>query len=232
MIGIYKIENIINGHVYIGQSVNIQSRWAVHRSTAYNPNMPLYDSKLYKAIRKYGLKNFIFSVECEIKKEDYSIQYLNNLEKEFIEKYNSYQNGYNATPGGEFGVPQKGEINGNSKLVASDVYNIREMYAAKIPHREAFELYKNKISYSGFTKIWVGNNWKHIHMDVYSDENKLFHKTEAKKLNRNKVHNSKLTEIEVAEVQKKRKQGHRISEVYKDYKDKITMSGFENIWYK
>ena len=29
-IGIYKIENKINGHVYIGQSQNIFKRWSVH----------------------------------------------------------------------------------------------------------------------------------------------------------------------------------------------------------
>ena len=31
MIGIYKIENLINGKVYIGQSVDIKERWASHK---------------------------------------------------------------------------------------------------------------------------------------------------------------------------------------------------------
>nr|DAH19257.1 MAG TPA: intron associated endonuclease [Bacteriophage sp.]DAT87476.1 MAG TPA: intron associated endonuclease [Caudoviricetes sp.] len=30
MIGIYKIENLINGKVYIGQSVHIERRWQEH----------------------------------------------------------------------------------------------------------------------------------------------------------------------------------------------------------
>ena len=31
MIGIYKIENKVNGKVYIGQSVNIKKRWKQHK---------------------------------------------------------------------------------------------------------------------------------------------------------------------------------------------------------
>ena len=30
MIGIYKIENLINGKVYIGQSIHIERRWQEH----------------------------------------------------------------------------------------------------------------------------------------------------------------------------------------------------------
>ena len=30
MIGIYKIENKVNGKIYIGQSVNIENRWKQH----------------------------------------------------------------------------------------------------------------------------------------------------------------------------------------------------------
>lgn len=55
--GIYKIENIVNGKVYIGQSVDIEARWAVHKSTALKSQQPLY-----RAMRKYGLDNFVFSV--------------------------------------------------------------------------------------------------------------------------------------------------------------------------
>ena len=30
MIGIYKIENLINGKIYIGQSIEIENRWKKH----------------------------------------------------------------------------------------------------------------------------------------------------------------------------------------------------------
>jgi group I intron endonuclease len=55
--GIYKIENLVNGKIYIGQSVDIEARWAAHRSTSLKSQQPLY-----RAIRKYGLDNFAFSI--------------------------------------------------------------------------------------------------------------------------------------------------------------------------
>lgn len=96
MIGIYKIENLINHHCYIGQSVNISKRWRSHKVAAYNTNDSRYEYPIYKAIRKYGLSNFSFEVLEECSKEK-----LNEREIYWIEYYNSWQNGYNQTPGGD-----------------------------------------------------------------------------------------------------------------------------------
>ena len=38
MIGIYKIQNLINGKIYIGQSVHIKARFNAHKSEARNGN--------------------------------------------------------------------------------------------------------------------------------------------------------------------------------------------------
>ena len=76
--GIYLIENLINNKKYIGQSKNILARWCGHRCDSKTKNLPLY-----KAMRKYGLENFKFSIveECSISelaaKEDYWINYYN-----------------------------------------------------------------------------------------------------------------------------------------------------------
>ena len=35
-IGIYKITNILNGKIYIGQSVDIEKRWSTHRAELKN----------------------------------------------------------------------------------------------------------------------------------------------------------------------------------------------------
>lgn len=90
MIGIYKIKNLINGKCYIGQSKNIESRWADHKAAIYNDRQPTYNYPLYKAIRKYGLTNFSFEVI-----EECSVEDLNTREIFWIEYYNSYNNGYN-----------------------------------------------------------------------------------------------------------------------------------------
>ena len=62
MCGIYKITNTINGKVYIGQSQNIAERWRAHRSRAFSEDGKNERNLLYRAIRKYGLEIFEFSV--------------------------------------------------------------------------------------------------------------------------------------------------------------------------
>lgn len=92
MIGIYKITNKINNHCYIGQSMNIFYRWVKHMQNYQKGDRGCI---LYLAIEKYGIENFTFEIleECEEKELD---------EKElfYIEKFNTYQEGYNATIGG------------------------------------------------------------------------------------------------------------------------------------
>lgn len=94
MIGIYKITNLTNNKVYIGQSRNIQQRFATHRSRAFNQNSEDYNKYLYRAIRKYGLDNFSFEVI-----EQCSIEQLNEKEKYWIIYYNAENSdfGYNQT---------------------------------------------------------------------------------------------------------------------------------------
>lgn len=96
--GIYKITNLINGHCYIGQSYNIEDRWAKEKNRAFNPNAKEYNTPRSQAFRKYGLENFSFEIleECNISE-------LNEKEKFYIKKYNSYFEGYNATTGGQNG---------------------------------------------------------------------------------------------------------------------------------
>lgn len=98
MIGIYKIENKINGHCYIGQSRDIERRWRDERSAANTPTDNEYESPRSRAFRKYGIENFTFTVL-----EECSIERLNERERYYIQKYNSYFNGYNQTLGGDGG---------------------------------------------------------------------------------------------------------------------------------
>lgn len=95
-IGIYKIENLINGSCYIGQSINIYKRWQDEKEAAFNPKHGAYNYPLSCALRKYGIENFSFNILEECKRED-----LNKKEIYWIARYNSYNNGYNQTPGGD-----------------------------------------------------------------------------------------------------------------------------------
>ena len=99
MTGIYKVTNKVNGKCYIGKSIDINDRWIRHRSRAFQENDNSYNSYFYRAIRKYGLENFIFEVleECDPSQ-------LDEKEKYYISIYDSYfknNNGYNMTLGGD-----------------------------------------------------------------------------------------------------------------------------------
>lgn len=84
MIGIYKIENLINHKIYIGQSVHIERRWKEH-CRHYKQSI------ISDAIKKYGEDNFSFQVieECPEDK-------LDEREMFYINKFNCIvPNGYN-----------------------------------------------------------------------------------------------------------------------------------------
>ena len=84
MIGIYKIENLINHKVYIGQSIHIERRWKEHCANSTS-------SVISKAIKKYGKENFSFQILEECLEED-----LDEKEIYYIKKFNCIvPNGYN-----------------------------------------------------------------------------------------------------------------------------------------
>lgn len=56
---IYKITNLINNKVYIGETIcEIRVRWNQHKSTSFNPNSHSYNYHIHRSIRKYGIENF------------------------------------------------------------------------------------------------------------------------------------------------------------------------------
>lgn len=105
--GIYCIKNLINGKEYVGLSKNCLKRWSDHYSKSINSQKSDDLKKpLYMAMRKYGRDNFSFRIleQCEEKE-------LKEKEIYWINKLNTYKNGYNATPGGDMPPEQalKGE---------------------------------------------------------------------------------------------------------------------------
>lgn len=169
-IGIYKYQNKINGKIYIGQSIQIEERFRQH----------LYDSTRCSinevtgidfAICKYGIENFDFSIL-----EQCNIEQLDEKERYWIAYYDSYNNGYNRTPGGK---ALRGSEHPKAILNENQVWEIRELYNQKVKRNIAFQAFKQYgISERGFKKIWDGENWSNIHMDVYTEENKLWHKSQ------------------------------------------------------
>lgn len=111
---IYKIENLKNHKKYIGLTNNVQRRRARHftdlRCNRHD------NSFLQKEFNIYGEENFDFSVEFE---GDVTPEEISEKEKFYIQKYDSYKNGYNQNEGGNFGPS-----NGGTHLTQADIFNI------------------------------------------------------------------------------------------------------------
>ena len=93
MCGIYCIENIQNNKKYVGQSIDIYSRWHCHKSELRR-NCHC-NGKLQNAWNKYGENNFKFYIV-----EECSFDELDDLERYYIQQFNSYYDGYNLDFGG------------------------------------------------------------------------------------------------------------------------------------
>lgn len=63
--GIYKITNLVNGMCYVGQSVDLASRFRQHIKRGLGAETPT-QNKLYPAMAEYGPENFTFEMieEC------------------------------------------------------------------------------------------------------------------------------------------------------------------------
>lgn len=165
--GIYVITNNINGKQYVGLSKNCWKRWSDHYSKAYtSTRKDDIEKVLYKAMRKYGRENFTFKILEECPEEQ-----LAEREIYWIAQLKSYDEGYNETRGGDISGPNSihlGEDHGMAKLTEEEVRECRAAYARGESSHEIWEEYfSDRITYSGFQRMWHGQTWKHIMPEVF-----------------------------------------------------------------
>lgn len=145
---IYKITNKLNNRCYIGQTTDVKRRFSEHKARGYGRE----NSILYRAFDKYGLDNFTFEViESDI--ENY-----NEREKYWIAYYNSYEDGYNMTPGGENPPVKYGEEHvfaTHSKEEAEEVKNL--LLTTNLTVKEIAS--KMKYNVSSIIRINNGTIW-------------------------------------------------------------------------
>lgn len=93
---IYIIKNDINKKVYIGQTtMTVHERFMTHMKPSTAKQRSSY--KLYMAVKKYGKEHFyVETLESNIPLEE-----LDTKEIQYIAQYDSYNNGYNSTKGGD-----------------------------------------------------------------------------------------------------------------------------------
>lgn len=165
--GIYKYQNKINGKIYIGQSQDIERRFQQHLYDA--EKRPMESTGIDLAINKYGIENFTFEIIERCRVEE-----LDDKEIFWINFYNSYADGYNQSPGGRV---LRGENHPKAILTLEQVWQLREAYKNHIKRSEAFKPFLEQgITERALLKVWNCENWNDIHIDVYTDENKLWHK--------------------------------------------------------
>lgn len=214
MIGIYKITNKLNGKMYIGQSNNIKRRFWEHQSRGAASRIPV-DA----AIEKYGVKNFQFDIieECPLEK-------LNEQETYWIKYFNSIENGYNLSEGGE--QQSIGENNGRAILTEEDVKIIRIAYNNHENRKDVYEQFKDKIAFSTFARIWDGTGWRHIMPEVLTEENKRYYAKEA--TNGEKSSKAKFSNEEVLKM-RERYVSEDARSIYNDYKDRCSYNTIQQI---
>ena len=212
MIGIYKITNVKNNKIYVGQSNDIYRRFYEHQTKGESSRIPVD-----VAIQKYGKDSFIYEVleECDITE-------LNQKETFWIRKLNAIKDGYNCSEGGE--QQSIGENNGRSKLTEQDIIEIRKAYNNHQKQKDVYEKYKDMISFGYFQNLWQGRSWSHIMPEVFTEENKQYYIFQNS--NGGNGASAKFSNEEVIKI-RERYVNESAKQIYEDYKDRVSYQTFQ-----
>lgn len=103
---LYLITNKVNGKQYVGITINpLWQRFNGHKAAVKKS----IHTKLYNAMRLHGVENF--SIEL-IRSDARSFTELQQQEIDEINKRNTIENGYNVSPGGSIGTPERVTVGG------------------------------------------------------------------------------------------------------------------------
>ena len=94
---IYKITNLVNGKMYIGQTRRrLKDRWAQHKRSARDPRGGWNKQHIHNAMSKHGIENF--TIECV---EECAVEELDERETYWINRLDTFRKGYNEIVGGK-----------------------------------------------------------------------------------------------------------------------------------
>ena len=123
--GIYKITRKSDGKIYIGQSENITKRIIQHINNIRETN----SDKIDGAIQSEGWENFTYEIELEL--PELNTEQLWLAESTYINKYNSYETGFNKTKGNHIGKYDHAEFTRKNVVSVALTKEIRDHFKLK-----------------------------------------------------------------------------------------------------
>lgn len=218
MQGIYKFTNKVNGKVYIGKSINLESRKSAHLRNYDNPNCEAYKTRFYTAVRKYGgFDNF--SYEVLESSDNWTDKILNEKEIEYIALYDATnsEKGYNTLKGGkDTAVPRK--------LTELDVIEIKDKLKNSNLTMEEIGI-QYGINGSMVGQINRGQTWHNTGSQDYPIRKDTFIRNKGETNPKAKMTNREVMEIRLSFVDME------LNDIYEDYKDKLSFSELKKICY-
>ena len=228
--GIYGFQNIYNGRWYIGKAKNLYNRYQDH----YNDWKSHQKKQFYQAIKKYGWNAFNYYILKEYN-EMPSNNTLSQMEEYFINKKDSYCNGYNASDkstGGfyskaheehcvqilqELNKAQKNENHPRTDFTKDEILQIFSYGMQGAPVKWVYEQYSShNITYESFKQTYRGEHFKD-----YLPQN--WEKRPVVSTN------AKLWGVWVIDIKTQYLNGKSIEEIYESYKDKASLLAIRRI---
>lgn len=217
MQGIYKFTNKINNKVYIGKADNLEERFKSHKRNYNNENLPDYNTKFYRALRKYGFENFEYEVVES--NSGWTEETLNQKEIEYISLYMATEEtfGYNIQKGGNnTAVPRK--------LNESQVLLIKEqLISSSITMRDLANQYN--VSESMISMINSGKAWVTIGPADFPLRKNTFVNNQGSSNPQAKFTDREVIEIRLMYVDK------QLNDIYELYKNRCSFSEMKKICY-
>ena len=214
MKGIYKFTNKINNKVYIGKSQNLLQRYQSHKRNYNNSKLQDYNTKFYRALRKYGFENFDYEILEQ--SDSFTNEQINEKEKYYIKLYNSIEKGYNIQAGG-------GDTTVPRKLNQQQIIEIKDLLLNdKILFKDIAKKYD--VSESLISMINSGMAWNNIGIYSYPIRKNNYNNAGGKKPK------AKITDAQVIEL-RKYFVNHPLDEVYKKYGKNHSFSEIKKICY-
>ena len=176
--GIYEIKNLANDKVYVGQAINIYKRWKEHiKDLEENKH---YNLHLQRSWNLYGKESFEFLILEECPQDE-----LNQKEMFYVEKFDSYSNGYNQTRGGDgsLGYKHNDEIIEKMRNIQQERFQDIENRKALSEAHEFESLPILQIDFEGnVIQRWNSANWaaKMLNLNAVAICNALKHRQRKK----------------------------------------------------